>query len=45
MALTEYQCSILRLLAGDRKSRGERYVAGGAAPNRIDRRGVAQYQT
>ncbi len=33
MALTEYQCSILRLLAGERKERGERYVAGGAALN------------
>lgn len=35
MALTEYQCSILRLLAGERKSRGERYVADGAALNAL----------
>jgi hypothetical protein len=35
MALTEYQCSILRLLALERKNRGERYVAGGAALNAL----------
>lgn len=35
MALTEYQCSILRLLAAERKHRGERYVAGGAALNAL----------
>jgi hypothetical protein len=35
MALTEYQLSILRLLAGERKRRGERYVAGGAALNAL----------
>jgi hypothetical protein len=35
MALTEYQCSILRLLAKERKRQGERYVAGGAALNAL----------
>jgi hypothetical protein len=35
MALTEYQCSILRLLAGERKRHGERYVAGGVALNEL----------
>ena len=35
MALTEYQCSILRLLASGRKANGERYVAGGAALNAL----------
>lgn len=35
MALTSYQLSILRLLAGARKRRGERYVAGGAALNAL----------
>jgi len=35
MALTEFQIKILRLLADDRKSNGESYVAGGLALNKI----------
>jgi hypothetical protein len=35
MALTEYQCSILRLLASERKVNGEYYLAGGAALNAL----------
>ena len=35
MALTEYQRSVCRLLAGNRIRSGESYVAGGAALNEL----------
>lgn len=35
MAATPYQCGILKLLAAQRKKRGESYVAGGIALNQL----------
>ena len=35
MAATSYQCGILKLLAAQRKQRGESYVAGGIALNQL----------
>lgn len=35
MALTAFQCEVLRLLAAQRRERGESYVAGGTALNQL----------
>ena len=36
MAVTQFQCGILRRLALQRRERGESYVAGGVALNTLD---------